>query len=748
MVSAIASATNVTCFGLSNGGATVSVIGGTAPYSYVWSPGGQTTATLTNVSADSYTVNIQDTNGCLNSVSTSISQPTALSFASSSFTNTSCFGGNDGKIATLAQGGSPGYTYSWAPSGSGSVLAGLAAGGYTVTVSDVNNCTTSAAFTISSPTALSASYISNPATCNLANGSATLTVSGGTPIYNVNWTTPGAPTGFIAGNIPVGTSWSANITDSKGCTLTQTIGIASGPTPAITGFNIVPPTCFGLSNGTITINYSSTTAPYNVTWSNPLSQTTSSSALTQSVSGAASGVYTATLTDGTGCSVSASTVVTQPSSLTLITSANASICFGNATQISATAGGGAGAYTYTWTPNVGIGGGPHTVNPIGLNSYAVVASDINGCLTSQKIITISVGSPLSAQGFAVTKCDGETAVLTPNITSPGNNGPYNFLWSTGQSNVGVFASSLNVTANVLSATNTYTVFIDDGCSIPSASASFTVNVNPGPIIDFTGIPLKGCAPLTVTLTGTSNGVNDVFTWNSLAQSNSIGNPSIVTFQDSGKYKITLNVTNPTTGCSSAITKVDYIEAYPLPIASFFTDPQSTVIIDPNFNFINTSQGATSYFWNFGDLNTTISSNTSIVKNPSHAYSYVGTYEVNLVATSIKGCRDIATIIVEVTPDFSLYIPNTFTPDGNGLNDVFQPLGVGINEDKYRMDIYDRWGENIFSSTEFKKGWDGSVNGGSKAVPQGVYTYKIVVTDLEGNKRSKIGHVTVIRQYEK
>jgi gliding motility-associated-like protein len=746
LVSAIASSTNVTCFGLSNGGAAVSVIGGTGSYSYVWSPGGQTTATLTNVPADSYTVNIQDTNGCLNSVSTSISQPTALLFNSPSFTNTSCFGGNNGQISTSATGGTPGYTYSWLPSGSGSVLAGLAAGGYTVTVSDVNNCNTSAAFTISSPTALSASYVPTPATCNLANGSATLTVSGGTPIYNVNWTTPGTPTGLIAGNIPVGTSWSANITDSKGCTLTQTIGIASGPTPAIIGFNIVPPTCFGLSNGTITINYSSTTAPYNVTWSNPLSQTTSSSALTQNVSGAASGVYTATLTDGTGCSVSASTVVTQPSSLTLITSANASICFGNATQISATAGGGAGAYTYTWTPNVGTGGGPHTVNPIGLNSYAVVASDVNGCLTSQKIITISVGSPLSAQGFAVTKCDGETAVLTPNITSSGNNGPYNFLWSTGQSNVGVFASSLNVTANVLSATNTYTVFIDDGCSIPSASASFTVNVNAGPIIDFTGIPLKGCAPLTVTLTGTSNGVNDVFTWNAdKVQSGGFGSPYIVTFQDSGKYSITLNVTNPTTGCSSSITKVDYIEAYPLPIASFFTDPQSTVIIDPNFNFINTSQGATSYFWNFGDLNTSISSNTSIVKNPSHAYSYVGTYEVNLVATSIKGCRDIATIIVEVTPDFSLYIPNTFTPDGNGLNDVFQPLGVGINEDKYRMDIYDRWGENIFTSTEFKKGWDGFVNGGSKAAPQGVYTYKILVADLLGNQYAKIGHVTVIKQ---
>jgi hypothetical protein len=99
-------------------------------------------------------------------------------------------------------------------------------------------------------------------------------------------------------------------------------------------------------------------------------------------------------------------------------------------------------------------------------------------------------------------------------------------------------------------------------------------------------------------------------------------------------------------------------------------------------------------------------NTSILTNPSHYYSVVGPYAVNLVATSIKGCKDTAKVIVEITPDFALYIPNTFTPDGNGLNDMFQPIGVGIDEENYRMDIFDRWGENIFTSNSFQKrmGW--------------------------------------------
>ena len=77
--------------------------------------------------------------------------------------------------------------------------------------------------------------------------------------------------------------------------------------------------------------------------------------------------------------------------------------------------------------------------------------------------------------------------------------------------------------------------------------------------------------------------------------------------------------------------------------------------------------------------------------------------------------------------------------------MFQPMGVGIDEENYRMDIFDRWGENIFTSNSFRKGWDGTVIGGSKLAPQGVYTYKLLVHDIQGNKHPYVGHVTVIRQ---
>ena len=137
-------------------------------------------------------------------------------------------------------------------------------------------------------------------------------------------------------------------------------------------------------------------------------------------------------------------------------------------------------------------------------------------------------------------------------------------------------------------------------------------------------------------------------------------------------------------------------------------------------------------------------NNATTFNTSHSYSYVGPYNINLVATSIHQCVDVALVTIDITPDFALYIPNSFTPDGNNVNDFFQPSGVGINEDNYRMDIFDRWGENIFTSNNFRKGWDGSVKGSGKSAEQGVYVYKLMIFDMQGNKHPYVGHVTVLK----
>ncbi len=743
LVSAIGSFTNVTCAGFTNGAATMLVNDGTTNYTYLWTPSAQTSSLMVGVGANTYTCNVIDANGCTTSKQVVITEPQPLIIAASSFSNVSCFGGSNGQISTTIQGGTPIYTYTWNPvqSPSGPFLSGLTAGGYSLSVSDANNCTTGANFNIIEPSALTSTYTSLPATCGLSNGSATVTVGGGTPLYNISWNTGPIQNGPIATNMQGGPAWIAAITDAKGCTITQTVNVATPPLPSITGFSVNPPSCFGLSNGTVAVNYTSGTAPYTVAWSNPISQTINTSLLTQSVSGIASGLYSVTLTDSYGCATSQPVNVTQPNVLVLIPSPNITICYGQSTQISASGTGGTPGYTYSWTPNTITGGGPTTVNPNTTTSYNVSVTDANGCSTTPKVITVAVTPQLLINGFAYTKCEGDLQTLTPTITSQGNGGPYNFAWSNGVTTTSASTSSISVTAQLPSA-NQYTVTIDDGCTIPMASAVFIINVNPVPQPTISANPRLGCAPLTVTLTALS-GPNEQFTWTEFALTG--GPQQVVTLTDSGFYQLTLVATNTITGCSSQVIEKDYIYVYPSPIASFYADPAKTSILDPNIDFINTSQGATNYYWDFGDPAALNGSNTSTVMNPSHSYSYVGEYKVNLIAISERGCRDIASLLVEITPDFALYVPNTFTPDGNGVNDMFQPMGVGIDEEDYRLDIFDRWGENIFTSNNFRKGWDGTVKGGSKTAPQGVYTYKMMVKDILGNKHPKIGHVTVIRQ---
>jgi gliding motility-associated-like protein len=746
-VSAIGSFTNVSCFGLSDGGATILVNGGTAPYFYSWPPSIQTNSVLTNVPANTYTGNITDANGCVASSSVIISQPQALVLATSSTTNISCFGGSNGQISTTVQGGTPGYTYSWTPSqpGNSGNASGIPAGPYTFTVTDNNNCAISSNFNITEPSALTSSANSLPATCGNANGSATVTVGGGTPSYTVNWNTAPAYTGLTPTNMAPGT-WTATITDSNGCLLTQTVTVANPPVPTITGFVTTRPNCFGYSDGTIAVNYASGTAPYTVTWSNPISQTSTSSALTQSVAGGvASGAYTATLTDSYGCSTSMPVVVPPTPILTLVPTPNTTICYNQTTQLAAFGNGGTPPYSYTWTPTPFVGGGPHTVTLTTSSAFAVTVSDANGCSPNAQNINITVTPSLSIASSAINPiCHGYGTFLSPTITSPGNGGPYSYSWTP----TGVTTNTLGVTgsAPTVSTSVNYTVTVNDGCPAP-ATAVFTVVTNPLPTVNFVASTTVACAPATISFTAIPGAIgNYTYEWiNDGKDVMGTTNPISYSYGTADSLDVTVIITNTVTGCFNDSTKHNYIVIHKQPIASFYAEPQSTSILDPNINFINTSQGAINYFWDFGDVNANGNSNNSIITNPSHYYNVVGNYNVHLIATSVYGCKDTTMVTVEIKPDFALYIPNAFTPDGNGLNDMFQPLGVGIDEENYRLDIFDRWGENIFTSNSFRKGWDGTVKGGSKIAEQGVYTYKMLVNDTQGNSHPYVGHVTLLKK---
>ncbi|MBA3665025.1 MAG: gliding motility-associated C-terminal domain-containing protein, partial [Bacteroidetes bacterium] len=327
------------------------------------------------------------------------------------------------------------------------------------------------------------------------------------------------------------------------------------------------------------------------------------------------------------------------------------------------------------------------------------------------------------------------------ITSPGNGGNYSYNWSNGAQ-----GSNNTVMANFANNPNTYSVIISDGCS-PNATAFFTVNVNPTPQFSFTPSSAKGCAPLTVLFQATStstayNGSGDSYFWSFGGENTANGSTQIQTYPTAGTYSFQILATN-SFGCFKDTSVGKIIEVYPVPHAEFTHNPTNATILEPTIYFTNLSQGANSYVWDFGDYSSL--SNSSSALNPTHIYDLAGNYDVYMVAINAYGCKDTAVHRIVIEPDFVIYIPNAFTPDINGKNDVFQPKGVGINEDKYKMEIFDRWGELIFTSNVFSTGWNGTAKGGSEPCQDGVYIYKISVVTIKNEKKYYVGHVTLLKQ---
>ncbi|HXB11272.1 MAG TPA: SprB repeat-containing protein, partial [Bacteroidia bacterium] len=272
VLSSVITSTNVNCFGNNTGSASVIVSGGTTGYTYTWSPSGGNAAIANNLAAGNYTVNVTDANSCTTSTLVTITQPTAaLSASISASTNVNCFGNNSGSATASVTGGTSSYTYTWSPSGGNTATASnLLAGTYTVNVMDANGCNTNTVVTISQPTAALNANISASTniSCNGgSNGSATVSVSGGTSSYTYTWS-PSGGNAVVASNLTAG-NYTINVTDNKGCMASNTVTITQpnvALTASITASNNV--TCFGLSNGTATVSGSGGTGSYTYLWSN------------------------------------------------------------------------------------------------------------------------------------------------------------------------------------------------------------------------------------------------------------------------------------------------------------------------------------------------------------------------------------------------------------------------------------------------------------------------------------------------
>jgi hypothetical protein len=479
LTASAASQSNVSCFGGTNGSATVSVSGGTTSYTYNWLPSGGTAATASGLTAGSYTCNVTDANGCTASQTFSITGPAPLVASPASIGNVSCNGGSNGSAAVNVSGGTTTYSYNWLPSGgTASSASGLTAGTYTCNVTDANGCTTSQTFNITAPSALVATAVSQTnVSCNGGtNGDATVSVSGGTTSYSYNWL-PSGGTAASASGLSAGT-YTCNVTDANGCTTSQTFNITAPSALVVSAASQTNVLCNGGSTGDATVSVSGGTSSYTYNW-------LPSGGSLATASGLAIGSYNCNVTDANGCTASQSFNITEPAVLAaaVATSTNPSTCSGTDGAVDITVSGGTTAYTFVWS------NGPVTedISGVPAGSYTVNITDANGCTTSATATLTDPNAPTVTLAIPLdTVCQSTQAPFSLTGETP-SGGTFA---GTGV-NAGVFdPSQASLGQNVI--TYTYTdgngctgsatdsIFVDICLDIANANAGQSITLYPNP----------------------------------------------------------------------------------------------------------------------------------------------------------------------------------------------------------------------------------------------------------------------------
>ncbi|MGR6088625.1 MAG: PKD domain-containing protein [Arcticibacter sp.] len=713
-----ASASNIgtTC---SNPNGSVSAIagGGTAPYSYSINGGAaQTGASFTNLAAGLYNVLVTDANGCTANASTTIIDQPGPAISSSPTTNVSCFGGSNGTITVNTNLGTTPLSFSL-NSGSGQSnnnFNGLSQGNYSILVTDANGCTASNSVTITEPTLLSSTASLIQHSCNpIPNGSAQVTPVGGTAPYGYSWSPAGG--GSSVANGLTGGTYTILVTDGNGCTSTSNVVVLQSNLNIVLTPDSV--TCFGGSDGGITSVVTGNTGPISYSW-NPTSQNT------PDINNLAQGSYTLTVVDSINCTTNATVSVGQPLPPAVQLSANpAGICYGKTTLI--TAGGGV---TYQWSN--GASTDQITVSPITGTTYTVTITNASGC-TNSSDISIPV-YPLPVVSFvADTICAGQSTSFTNTSSVPsGIIASYQWNFSNGSS-----SNSMNPASTFIAGVGSAQLIAttDQGCVDSITSPIRVWNL---PVPDFVADTTAGCPPVNVNFTDLSTSIDGSVTswqWNSGNGNASTINSLTSNYPTAGFYDVGLQVTS-SYGCVSDTLFANYIQVYDQPIANFSTMPVQPSVYVPNVQFLDESFAAATWFWDFGDAG------FSNLQNPYHTYVFPGTYNVMLAIESSEGCVDTAIKEVIVLDEVALWIPNSFTPNNDGLNDIFYAYGNNITD--FSMKIFNRWGDLVFVTDDPANGWNGKIDDAEAL--QDVYVYTASFKTIKNTTEVKTGRLSLVR----
>jgi PKD repeat protein len=673
--SATVSATGVLCFGGSTGSASVAVTSGQTPYTYAWSGGGTGTS-ISNKPVGTYTVTVTDANQCSTTASGVVSGPSAAVSATASANDALCNQPN-GSVSVVATGGTAGaagYNYLWNNNQTTANLSNVAAGTYTVTVTDQNGCTATASATVQNlPSNLTASITKTDATCNQNNGTAVAIATGGQFVTGYVWNT-GATSGSLS-NLAPG-SYSVTVTNNNGCTASATTTIGNVPSTMAVTFNITQANC-GATNGAAQALPTGGAPGYTYNWS-----TGSTNAI---IAGLGAGGYSLTVTDNAGCSISSVATVGNIGAPTLTASGISPTCF-NATNGSATASatGGTTPYNYNWSN----GGATSQITNLAAGTYVVSVTDASQCLAVQ---SVTLTQPTQVTGL-VTTTDAACGASNGSVSVLANGGgtSYTYSWSSGQS---------TATVNNLAA-GSYTVTITDNNSC-TGTASGVIQNTTGPSASLNAINGSCQAGPQISVSVNGGTAPYSFQW-----SNGFSTQDLTNIP-AGSYTVTVTDNN---GCTTSGT-ASVTDASALSATIAGTNPSTSTAADGSATVTPTSGTAPySYNWSNGQSTQTATGLT------------VGSYTVTV--TDAAGCTKVLSVTltagigiatVDNITSLSLY-PN---PANSAVN-----IAVELSQaQQLQVEIYDHLGQLVWNRQQAQvKGMNEQID--ISAYSAGVYYVRV------------------------
>jgi gliding motility-associated-like protein len=514
-------------------------------------------------------------------------------------------------------------------------------------------------------------------------------------------------------------------TNADGCTHSATLNLTVSSEP-VASFSYNGPYCANAPNALPVLSPGAQAGTFSAT-PNGLSINAATGEINISLSSANTYTVTNLIPASNGCPQvsSTATITINPIPLATISGA-ANYCAGNPLNPLTLNPSGGGSYTWYADANLTqVIGNNATIQPAtiagSITYYGTVT--VNGCTSLPANATVTINPlPSINAGSDQTVCEGQTVVL--NAT-----GGANYQWDNGVINAVGFVQNTG--------TVTYTVTGTDhnGCQ---NTDQVVVTVVSSPVPSFTASPNSGCSPLDVVFTNTTPGNLVACNWNfGNGTTSSTCGPQSIQYTGDGCFNVTLTVTYQG-GCSSTTTLPNAVCLDAPPTAQFTFTPE-TGDANQTIVFVNNSENASTYLWEFGDLN-----GTSTEINPEYAYEETGNYLITLVAYSENGCTDTTSKLIVIKEDLIFYVPNAFTPDGNKHNETFLPIFTsGFDIYGYNLLIFNRWGEVVFESNNAAVGWNGTYGG--EIAPEGVYVWQIKVKVLGVDKpQIHRGHVNLLR----